>query len=123
MTCLCKEGRRLDVPHRHTDTNPQEPCLYCAEKHLATAAALARELGYAAPNRGYIIGELAAACWHLYWATTEARELSAKIRDFRHRIQSREEDEACTDFSPYLAEIDALIREEMRAKMETEATP
>lgn len=122
MTCKCHGSKPQSASGNKTA--PVEPCLYCAEKHLATAAVLAREQGYSGVNRGWVVGELEAACLHLSGhPDPAARDLSAALRDFRHRIQSRTEDEARTDFSPHLAEIDALIREDMRAKMETEATP
>lgn len=114
MTCHCKERTQSDTANYHApQTLAAEPCLYCAEKHLATAAALAREQGYAGVNRGFVIGELVAACWHLSGhCNPAARDLSAALRDFRHRIQSREEDETATDFSPYLTAIDNLIRKD-----------
>ena len=118
MTCKCNEKRLRDHPHPHDDnhrTRPDEVCYYCAEKHLSTAATLAKEQGYAGINRGYIIGELVAASWHLYGGGKAAAELSAALREFRHRIQSRREDETLTDFSPYLLAIDAIIRADMAA--------
>ena len=121
MGCKCKEKNQKDTSVAHVDskllaingnTSPIEGCLYCAEKHLSTAAALARELGYIPINRGYIIGEIVAACWHLYGTNLKkALSLSDKLRDFRHKIQSRDDDSSCMDFSPYLKEIDDLIKE------------
>lgn len=113
MPCKCQERDQRDTPRSHADnpTTPRTPCLYCAEKHISTAAALAREQGYAGANRGYILGELVAACWHLYGAGPDAHLLSDRLRDFRHRIQGRQEDETLTDFSPYLLAIDVLIRQ------------
>lgn len=121
MACRCKERDAADRPTIHGDarlstsererqTTPADACLYCAEKHIATAAALARELGYSAPNRGYVVGELVAACWHLAAErSAEADALAADLRDFRHKIQSRQVDESATDLGPFLERIDALI--------------
>lgn len=121
MACRCKARDAADRPTIHGDprlttaererqTTPADACLYCAEKHLATAAALARELGYSAPNRGYVVGELVAACWHLAAErSAEADALAADLRDFRHKIQSRAADESTADFGPFLKRIDAMI--------------
>ena len=111
MPCNCLKAKTEAVKEA-PKTSPREPCLYCAEKHLATAASLAREQGYAGVNRGFVIGELVAACWHLYGAGPEAALLSDHLRAFRHRIQSRTEDETATDFTPYLLAIDVLIRQQ-----------
>lgn len=103
---------RLTANERERQTTPADACLFCAEKHIGTAAALARELGYSAPNRGYVIGELVAACWHLVAErSAEADKLAADLRDFRHKIQSRETDESAADFGPFLERIDAMIAE------------
>ncbi len=117
MGCKCLELDKLDFLHTHdprlltnNKTKPVEGCLYCAEKHIATAACLAREIGYEGVNRGYIIGELVAACWHLHGIKfKEAEELSNKLREFRHKIQSREEDSSCLNFDSYLQDISDLI--------------
>jgi len=113
MPCNCIERNQRDAYHSHDPLTkrPNSPCLYCAEKHIATAAAWAREEGYAGVNRGYVVGELRAACAHLA-AISEAATLSDHLRDFRHRIQSRTEDETATDFTPYLLAIDVLIRQQ-----------
>ena len=116
MPCICNNGK-YDFIHGHdpgviekNSTRPIDPCLYCAEKHLATAAAMARESGYEKTNRGYVIGELIAACWHLH-GLKEAESLSKKIRDFRHEIQSRHENYDCKKFDSLMEEIDMLINE------------
>lgn len=116
MPCKCRE-RDANAYHRHGPfrATPTDPCPYCAEKHLSHAATLAREQGYAGINRGVIIGELESACWHLQNVGAAATELAAALRDLRHRIQSRREDETLTDFSPYLLAIDAIIRADMAA--------
>lgn len=121
MGCKCKEKDQHDTSYAHSkllsfnaNTTPIEGCLYCAEKHLATAASLARELGYIPVNRGYVIGEIVAACWHLNGTNLEkAIQLANKLREFRHQIQSRTDDKSCEDFEPYLKEIDNLIQENM----------
>ena len=120
MGCKCKEKNQRDTAHAHIDpkllsmspslTSPVEGCLYCAEKHLSTAAALGREIGYLKVNRGYIIGEIVAACWHLNGTNrSDAILLADKLRGFRHDIQSRNLDEECLNYEPYLKEIDAII--------------
>ena len=117
MPCNCYERNKPDdFDRRHGMTSPREPCAYCAEKHISSAAALAREQGYAGVNRGYVVGELVAACWHLNGMGEAADTLAAALRDLRHRIQSRREDETLTDFSPYLVAIDAIIRADMAAE-------
>lgn len=66
---------------------PEEPCVFCAEKHLSLAHEIAeREPGYAGVNRQRVIGQLSAAEWHLY---KENRETCNKVRDLRHSIQHR----------------------------------
>jgi hypothetical protein len=84
MTCSChkQHDAALDFAKR-----PTEACIYCAEKHISAAAALARENGYEAMNRTMLIGELVLAQWHLW---TLDRPLAEKIRDLRHALQSGE---------------------------------
>ena len=93
---------------------PAEPCVFCAEKHIGTAYALANETGYESPNRLAIIGQLVAAGWHLY---KEHPDLAAKVRDIRHLIQWRREAEV--DWTPVSAEIDKLAVAEA-AKLKSE---
>lgn len=124
MSCGCKERNQKDTANSHLNLlakeldaqmSPTEGCLYCAEKHLATASCLAREIGYEPVNRGYIIGEIVAACWHLNGTKIErAIKLANDLRDFRHKIQSRTADTECQNFSTYLGEIDAIIKEELK---------
>jgi hypothetical protein len=71
-------------------TLPDEPCDICAEKHFSLAKRLMQELGYEAPNRQDIIGELTAATWHTFKAH---RAIAEKMRDLRHKIQLRLEPE------------------------------
>lgn len=90
MTCKCKEHGvpDADAPHWHDPKiRPGEPCPLCAEKHLATAAALAREMGYEGVNWQWIVGELVCAAWHLAGDPTG---LAFKIRDTRHVVQFNE---------------------------------
>ena len=81
MTCNChkRHDEELNFAKR-----PTEPCYLCAEKHIATAAALARENGYDSANRVMLIGELVLAQWHL-WSLD--RKLAESVRDLRHQIQ------------------------------------
>lgn len=66
---------------------PEEPCAFCAEKHLSLAHEIAmREPGYSGINRQRVIGQLSAAEWHLY---KENRETCEKVRELRHDIQHR----------------------------------
>lgn len=109
MSCCgghTKSGRGTDSPFYIA---PEEPCVLCAEKHLATAYALACESGYATPNRQRIIGELVAAQWHLF---REHGDLAMKIRAMRHLAQRRNEEKI--DWLPALAEIDRIAAAEAR---------
>ena len=112
MPCNCVKTNPVA-----TKTSPRQPCFLCAEKHLSGAAAFAREHGYADVNRAYVVGEIWAAELHLAPSPDPAaQELLAALRDLRHRIQSRREDETLTDFSPYLLAIDAIIRAELASE-------
>ena len=86
MTCSChkQHDKNLDFAKR-----PEEPCIFCAEKHIAAAAALARENGYEAMNRTMLVGELILAQWHL-WNLPDLRPLAERVRDLRHALQSGE---------------------------------
>ena len=112
MSCCGKHRKAApkDTPARKTATGiyPAEGCELCAEKHLSTAFALAGEAGYVAVNRQRIIGELTACALHLY---KEHAELAEKVRAIRHMIQHRREAEV--DWTPMLAEIDALAKTEL----------
>ena len=67
---------------------PEEPCVFCAEKHLSLAHEISeREPGYSGIGRQRAIGQLSAAEWHLY---KENREICGKVRELRHAIQRRE---------------------------------
>lgn len=106
MPCGC-HGHGM--PRAGADTpaviRPDEPCVYCAEKHFATAYALANENGYEAKNRTAILGQLVLSQWHLW---RDHRDLARRIRDLRHRIQHREalSADAWTSIIP---DLDAIV--------------
>lgn len=77
MTCKC---------HKDYNKKPQESCLYCAEKHIATAMQAYNEQGYLNTNRQFIIGELELARKHL----DNYEQIAERIRQFRHDIQNRQ---------------------------------
>ncbi len=112
MSCGCgkhkdRTGKPMpkgDIPH---DILPAEPCVFCSEKHLSTAYALAQECGYGPVNRQHIIGELVACQWHI-WKTN--LKLAESIRDIRHLIQQRREAEV--KWEPCLTAMDALANSE-----------
>lgn len=84
---------------------PEEPCVFCAEKHLSLAHEISeREPGYSGIGRQRAIGQLSAAEWHLY---KENREVCGKVRELRHAIQRRET-VADSRWVNLLAEIDVL---------------
>ena len=86
---------------------PNDQCVFCAEKHLSDAWDLVREAGYIFPNRQKIIGALGSASSHLF---VEHRELSRQIRDARHLVQFRREEEI--DWLPLVSKMDALANAE-----------
>lgn len=93
----------VDAPREERTIVPYEQCIFCTEKHVSDAWDLAREVGYAFPNRQTIIGALGSAERHscvLWPALTEL------IRAMRHLVQLR--DESKIDWKPVLAEIDTL---------------
>lgn len=108
MACSCtkKLPGAIDAPHL---IRPDEPCLFCAEKHLAAAMQLANECGYEAPNRQKIVGELVLAQWHLY---RKNYSLAEKLRDIRHLVQSREESKIGTAWTEICMAVDSLIRKQ-----------
>ncbi len=119
MGC-CGEHRKLiakdgslalaDRPTRPVPIKPVDQCALCAEKHLATAYALAQEGSYSGVNRARVIGELVCCQWHLYG---EHKELAAKVRDIRHLIQHRRDSEV--NWSPVLAEINEICSRDASA--------
>ena len=108
MACSCikKLPGAIDAPHL---IRPDEPCLFCAEKHIAAAMQLANECGYEAPNRQKIVGELVLAQWHLY---RKNYSLAEKLRDIRHLVQSREESKIGTAWTEICMDVDSLIRKQ-----------
>lgn len=89
---------------------PNEPCIFCAEKHISDAWDLCRECGYEFPNRQTIIGALGSAEKHLFenW-----RPMFVKVRMARHLAQLRREFEI--EWEPILREIDRLASEAAKA--------
>lgn len=116
MPCSChnKLDNERDVLHLHL-TQPNEFCLYCAEKHVGSAASMAREIGYVGEYVGYIAGELQNAAWHLAGGGAEDQALADKIRELRIGIQDREFDVFGTEFGPVLRELGRLIDADIAA--------
>ena len=85
MTCAC-QSRKDDFGKR-----PRTPCADCGRKHLATAAALAREFGYEYVNAQFISGELVLSAWHFCKLGDAGRELSGRLREIRHKVAGGEE--------------------------------
>lgn len=72
MPCGCKKRTVID-------TRPDEACVYCAHKHVASARALySLETGYRDINKSDAIGQLILAAWHLQ---SEHFGLAMKCRD------------------------------------------
>lgn len=110
MACCGKHkakvsGGLVDMDRR---TLPTDECVLCAEKHLATAYALATENGYEGTNRASTIGQLCLAQWHCWH--TDAK-LAEAIRDVRHLVQQRREIEI--DWNHVLTAIDDLASKEL----------
>lgn len=106
MACSCKnrKGKSADIPY---DKRPEDPCLYCAEKHVSTAMQLIAESGYIGMNRQRIIGELVLAQWHIYRLDYPT---AVALRDIRHLIQNRRESEVTESmFDLICAKLDELI--------------
>ena len=105
MACCGKHkakvsGGLVDMDRR---TLPTDECVLCAEKHLATAYALATENGYEGTNRASTIGQLCLAQWHCWHADAK---LAEAIRDVRHLVQQRREAEV--DWSGVIIRMDGL---------------
>ena len=107
-------GNRPDSDAR---TLPTDECVLCAEKHLATAYALASENGYKFENRAAIVGQLCLCQWHCYHAEPK---LAGSIRAARHLIQQRREAEV--DWHPLLTAMDALAAAEASKILEQQPT-
>jgi hypothetical protein len=91
MSC-CGKHKTMDgkpAPNYDAhDVRPTEECVFCAEKHLATAYALAQEKGYEAVNRYRLYGELVEAQWHIW---RRSLPLAEKLRELRHLAQMRKD--------------------------------
>lgn len=61
MACNCKKYS-VDI---RNDIRPDEQCIFCAEKHFATALCLMREIGYEAANAATAKKEKILAAYHL----------------------------------------------------------
>ena len=99
MACSCRHNQKV---RDGEEKRPKSPCIFCAEKHLSTAYALSKEIGYEGINRQWIIGELVLSQWHLKEHLDEAME----IRKIRHQIQSRREQDV--KWEPILEKIGKL---------------
>jgi len=90
MSCCGKHKEKLEIglPDMERKTLPSDECALCAEKHLASAYALAVENGYEGVNRASIIGQLCLAQWHCWHSDIK---LAESIRDIRHLVQQRRE--------------------------------
>lgn len=106
---LNKNVTRFQLNNNMNTTYPITPCIFCAEKHYSTAMALANEVSYTSSNRQFIIGELVAAQLHVY---KKYPELSQKIRQIRHLVQYRKENEI--DWIPICLEINEIITKKLQ---------
>lgn len=107
MACKCKtKSEKIQSPD-YTIT-PEAECIFCGEKHFSTAMALAHELGYVAVNRQSIIGELVLAQWHIW---RKDFQLAESLRDLRHIIQNRRENELKNEWEIISEHFDKLIKE------------
>lgn len=78
MSCSCKKNTIADK-------RPDEPCIYCAHKHISTARALYDlEIGYRSLNKSDAIGQLILAAWHY---DKEHHDLALKCRDCWLKIE------------------------------------
>lgn len=110
MSCCGKhateKGIGIDTARKFV---PTDECVFCAEKHLATAYALAQENFYEAKNRDRAIGELCLAQWHIYHLDME---IAKQMREMRHLIQMRKEKEI--EWTPALNVMAALVEKELK---------
>ena len=119
MGCCGNHRRELHGNTGHGDrprlgiTQPDDPCVFCAEKHFATAKRLAYEVGYDGPNRQDVLGELVLCGWHL--ARSGALDLWNEVRRIRTLIQFRRENEV--DWRKAAMGIDALATAKARELM------
>ena len=108
MACSCQTKKDADTPLDHVI---DEPCLFCAEKHFSEALCLSRECGYNGENRHFIIGALVLAQWHLF---KEHGELAEQIRNLRHYIQNRRENEIEGLWREISLSIDRLVSQKIK---------
>ena len=111
MSCCGNHGVGKGPIDRPPVKKPSTPCVLCGEKHLATARAFwleAMASGYTLENHASIIGELNAASWHVWRFDYHLAEI---IRDIRHLVQARREEEI--DFLPALERMDILVKFEL----------
>lgn len=87
MACSCHKERITDTPAPVERTKPADQCIWCAQKHFATALGAFREYTYSAENRTWILAQLQAAIGHTYKDYTMVadalREASRAIQDAR----------------------------------------
>ena len=95
------------------DVMATEACLFCGDKHLATAYALSLETGYTVKNRARINGELVLAQWHTWQTSLPLAEAMAAAR---HQIQRRQE--LSVDWNPLLQSMENLILAELKRNPE-----
>ena len=110
MSCCGKHKEKVatGAPDVDRKTLPSDECILCAEKHLATAYALSVENGYESVNRAAVIGQLCLAQWHCWHADME---LAQSIRDIRHLVQQRRENEI--DWLPSFTQMNTLVEKEL----------
>lgn len=101
-------GRKMDAPPADHRIRPLEECSLCAEKHLATAYALAQERLYEAVNRHRVVGELVLAQWHCHKA---APGLAEQMRDIRHAVQRRKE--SAVDWQPVIEAMSEFVEKQL----------
>lgn len=74
MACNCRGGAV------NRKKRPDEPCIYCVHKHIATAKQLCCELGYTDINNDRLI----LAAWHY---DREHHDLALWCRDIRLALE------------------------------------
>ncbi len=108
MSC-CKHSEKTDTM-KQTDVftiRPDEPCIFCAEKHISDANAMANEFGYRPINRQHVIGQLGCAIFHL---AEEYPALASEVRAARLEIQKKHWPKVA--WTPLLAHINSLADKE-----------
>ena len=81
MSCQCTKNELFDK-------RPDQPCTYCAHKHIAAARALYDlEIGYRSLNKSDAIGQLILAAWHY---DKEHHDLALKCRECWLKIEKLE---------------------------------